>query len=185
MDGTVQGELKVDEKRQKDEKWARYTDENPRGAGNKMNRGWMNSRMCHNLMDIIFMLSFVRKSIHNRDKGKDVLWHTVSTGISIYMISSCIAMLLAPLGFESLSRRFLKKQWHVSQRKNNTEQSFLLVLGSPWVSFSIPGRDMAIFLNKLLTLCPAFAEVSMNIMFSWVAFVVASSSVTCLDGNLQ
>jgi immunoglobulin-binding protein 1 len=39
MDGTVQGELKVEEKRQKDEKWARYTDENPRGTGNMMNRG--------------------------------------------------------------------------------------------------------------------------------------------------
>ncbi|KAF9564378.1 serine/threonine protein phosphatase PP2A-associated protein [Agrocybe pediades] len=39
MDGTVEGELKAEQKRQKDENWARYTDENPRGAGNTMNRG--------------------------------------------------------------------------------------------------------------------------------------------------
>lgn len=39
MDGTAKGELKAEEKRQKDENWARYTDENPRGAGNTMNRG--------------------------------------------------------------------------------------------------------------------------------------------------
>ena len=39
MDGTRQGEEKAEEKRLKDENWARYTDENPRGAGNTMNRG--------------------------------------------------------------------------------------------------------------------------------------------------
>lgn len=39
MDGTAEGELKVEEKRKKDESWASYTDENPRGAGNTMNRG--------------------------------------------------------------------------------------------------------------------------------------------------
>ncbi|KAF9052938.1 serine/threonine protein phosphatase PP2A-associated protein [Panaeolus papilionaceus] len=39
MDGTVQGELKAEEKRQKDENWAQFTDANPRGAGNTMNRG--------------------------------------------------------------------------------------------------------------------------------------------------
>ncbi|KDR73530.1 hypothetical protein GALMADRAFT_616131 [Galerina marginata CBS 339.88] len=39
MDGTADGELKEETKRQKDENWARYTDENPRGAGNTMNRG--------------------------------------------------------------------------------------------------------------------------------------------------
>jgi len=39
MDGTLEGEMKEEMKRQKDEKWARYTDENPRGAGNTMNRG--------------------------------------------------------------------------------------------------------------------------------------------------
>ena len=39
MDGTTEGELKEEEKRQKDESWARYTDVNPRGAGNTMNRG--------------------------------------------------------------------------------------------------------------------------------------------------
>lgn len=47
-------------------------------------------------------------------------------------------------------------------------------------SFSIPGKLIAIFLNRVLTLCPALAEVSMNIMLSWVDFWVASSSVTCL-----
>ncbi len=49
-----------------------------------------------------------------------------------------------------------------------------------WVSFSMPGRDMAIFLNKPFTLCPAFADVSMNIILRPWAFAVASSSVTCL-----
>jgi hypothetical protein len=44
----------------------------------------------------------------------------------------------------------------------------------------MPGSDMAIFLNKLFTLCPAFADVSMNMMLRSWAFAVASSSVTCL-----
>ena len=44
----------------------------------------------------------------------------------------------------------------------------------------MPGSDMAIFLNRLFTLCPAFAEVSMNMIPSSWAFAVASSSVTCL-----
>lgn len=39
MDGTTQGEIKVEEKRQKEESWAMYTEANPRGAGNTMNRG--------------------------------------------------------------------------------------------------------------------------------------------------
>jgi hypothetical protein len=39
MDGTVAGEEKAEEKRQKDEKWAQFKDTNPRGAGNTMNRG--------------------------------------------------------------------------------------------------------------------------------------------------
>jgi immunoglobulin-binding protein 1 len=39
MEGTAMGENKSEEKRQKDEKWARYTDDNPRGQGNTMNRG--------------------------------------------------------------------------------------------------------------------------------------------------
>jgi len=30
---------KAEEKRLKDEKWAQYADENPKGAGNTMNRG--------------------------------------------------------------------------------------------------------------------------------------------------
>lgn len=39
MDGTRDGEEKSEAKRLKDENWARYTDENPKGAGNTMNRG--------------------------------------------------------------------------------------------------------------------------------------------------
>jgi hypothetical protein len=39
MDGTVAGEDKAEEKRQKDEKWAQFKDANQRGAGNTMNRG--------------------------------------------------------------------------------------------------------------------------------------------------
>jgi immunoglobulin-binding protein 1 len=39
MDGTAEGEAKEEMKRQKDENWARFTDENPKGAGNTMNRG--------------------------------------------------------------------------------------------------------------------------------------------------
>ncbi|KAG6906332.1 hypothetical protein DXG01_014413 [Tephrocybe rancida] len=39
MDGTLEGEEKSEAKRLKDENWARYTDENPKGAGNTMNRG--------------------------------------------------------------------------------------------------------------------------------------------------
>lgn len=39
MDGTLQSEEKAEQKRLKDEKWAKYTDDNPKGAGNTMNRG--------------------------------------------------------------------------------------------------------------------------------------------------
>ncbi|KAG5638983.1 hypothetical protein H0H81_008203 [Sphagnurus paluster] len=39
MDGTSDGAEKEETKRQKDENWARFTDENPKGAGNTMNRG--------------------------------------------------------------------------------------------------------------------------------------------------
>ncbi|KAH8099537.1 serine/threonine protein phosphatase PP2A-associated protein [Cristinia sonorae] len=39
MDGTAFGREREEAKRQKDENWARYTDENPKGAGNTMNRG--------------------------------------------------------------------------------------------------------------------------------------------------
>ncbi|KAI0748477.1 serine/threonine protein phosphatase PP2A-associated protein [Daedaleopsis nitida] len=39
QDGTAFGEDQAEEKRQKDESWAQYTDANPRGAGNTMNRG--------------------------------------------------------------------------------------------------------------------------------------------------
>jgi len=38
-DGTIFGGEKQEEKRQKDESWARYTDTHPKGAGNTMNRG--------------------------------------------------------------------------------------------------------------------------------------------------
>ncbi|KAH9958321.1 TAP42-like protein [Russula dissimulans] len=38
-DGTAFGDAKAEEKRKKDEEWARFTDANPRGAGNTMNRG--------------------------------------------------------------------------------------------------------------------------------------------------
>jgi immunoglobulin-binding protein 1 len=38
-DGTLFGMEKEEEKRLKDEKWARFTDVNPKGAGNTMNRG--------------------------------------------------------------------------------------------------------------------------------------------------
>ncbi|KAI0306302.1 TAP42-like protein [Multifurca ochricompacta] len=39
QDGTGFGEAKSEEKRRKDEEWASFTDANPRGAGNTMNRG--------------------------------------------------------------------------------------------------------------------------------------------------
>ncbi|KAI0703569.1 TAP42-like protein [Cytidiella melzeri] len=39
MDGTAFGEDRAEAKRQKDESWAQYTDMNPKGAGNTMNRG--------------------------------------------------------------------------------------------------------------------------------------------------
>ncbi|KAE9409740.1 TAP42-like protein [Gymnopus androsaceus JB14] len=39
MDGNADGEEKAEVKRLKDERWAIFTDENPRGAGNTMNRG--------------------------------------------------------------------------------------------------------------------------------------------------
>jgi len=39
QDGTAFGDAKAEEKRRKDEEWARFTDANPRGAGNTMNRG--------------------------------------------------------------------------------------------------------------------------------------------------
>ncbi|KAI1794700.1 serine/threonine protein phosphatase PP2A-associated protein [Ganoderma leucocontextum] len=39
QDGSIFGEEKAEEKRQKDESWAQFTEANPRGAGNTMNRG--------------------------------------------------------------------------------------------------------------------------------------------------
>ncbi|KAJ9128362.1 hypothetical protein QFC24_000655 [Naganishia onofrii] len=38
-DGTMDAELKSEQKRQKDEKWARYTDTHRKGEGNTLNRG--------------------------------------------------------------------------------------------------------------------------------------------------
>jgi immunoglobulin-binding protein 1 len=39
QDGSAFGARREEERRQKDEKWAMFTDANPRGAGNTMNRG--------------------------------------------------------------------------------------------------------------------------------------------------
>lgn len=39
QDGTAYGEDKAEQKRLKDENWSRYTEANPKGAGNTMNRG--------------------------------------------------------------------------------------------------------------------------------------------------
>ena len=39
MDGTIDGAASSERKRLKDENWSIYTDENPKGAGNTMNRG--------------------------------------------------------------------------------------------------------------------------------------------------
>ena len=38
-DATMEGDAKAEQKRLKDENWARYTDDNKKGAGNTMNRG--------------------------------------------------------------------------------------------------------------------------------------------------
>ncbi|KAF8590031.1 serine/threonine protein phosphatase PP2A-associated protein [Ramaria rubella] len=39
MDGTMESELKAEEKREEDERWAQYIDMHPKGEGNTMNRG--------------------------------------------------------------------------------------------------------------------------------------------------
>jgi len=39
QDGTMEAEEKAEQKRLKEENWAQYTEANPRGAGNTMNRG--------------------------------------------------------------------------------------------------------------------------------------------------
>ena len=39
QDGTAFAEEQAETKRLKDENWARYIDDNPKGAGNTMNRG--------------------------------------------------------------------------------------------------------------------------------------------------
>jgi hypothetical protein len=43
-----------------------------------------------------------------------------------------------------------------------------------------PGKAIAIFLNSVLTLCPAFADVSMDMTPSSLARLSRSSGVTCL-----
>jgi hypothetical protein len=39
MDGTLEGDIKSEEKRKKDEDWAAYTDAHRKGEGNTTNRG--------------------------------------------------------------------------------------------------------------------------------------------------
>lgn len=39
MDGTVEGEAKSEQKRKEEEEWALFTEKNPKGWGNTMNRG--------------------------------------------------------------------------------------------------------------------------------------------------
>jgi hypothetical protein len=39
MDGTLGGEEKSEQKRKEEEEWAMYTEANPKGMGNTMNRG--------------------------------------------------------------------------------------------------------------------------------------------------
>ena len=39
MDGTLDGEEKSEQKRREEEEWALYTEANPKGIGNTMNRG--------------------------------------------------------------------------------------------------------------------------------------------------
>lgn len=64
-------------------------------------------------------------------------------------------------------------------------QDLLLLAVAPVLaasaSLSIPGSACAIFLKSTLTLCPALADVSMNITLNSCAFCSASSVVTCLS----
>lgn len=39
MDGTWHAEQQAEHKREKDERWAQYTDDNPKGYGNTTNKG--------------------------------------------------------------------------------------------------------------------------------------------------
>jgi immunoglobulin-binding protein 1 len=39
MDGTLEGEGKSEQRRREEEEWALFTEANPRGMGNTMNRG--------------------------------------------------------------------------------------------------------------------------------------------------
>lgn len=39
MDGTLEGEEKSEQKRKEEEEWALYTEANPKGMGNTLNRG--------------------------------------------------------------------------------------------------------------------------------------------------
>jgi immunoglobulin-binding protein 1 len=39
LDGTLEGEEKSEQKRKEEEEWALYTEANPKGMGNTLNRG--------------------------------------------------------------------------------------------------------------------------------------------------
>jgi hypothetical protein len=65
-----------------------------------------------------------------------------------------------------LLRRFLQD---LNEEAGYTSMGTDRLVFASCVSFSIPGRDIAIFLKRLLTLCPAFADVSINMIFSCVA----------------
>ena len=97
-------------------------------------------------------------------------------------VNNCTEMPQAPPYLAS-SHQSLKSKSQVSYWRLSKLNKNLLVLASDWLSFSIPGSDMAIFLNRLLTLWPAFADVSMNMIFICVDLAVASSSVTCLKAR--
>jgi hypothetical protein len=50
-------------------------------------------------------------------------------------------------------------------------------------SLSMPGSAWAILRKRAFTLCPAFADVSINMMFKSFARFSPSSGVTCLLGR--
>ena len=60
------------------------------------------------------------------------------------------------------------------------ERNVQLLAGCGFKALSLPGNALASFLNKALTLNPAFALLSMNIMPSLVDRSSPSSTDTCL-----
>ena len=60
------------------------------------------------------------------------------------------------------------------------ERNVQLLAGWGFNALSLPGKALASFLNNALTLNPAFALLSMNIMPSFVARSSPSSTDTCL-----